>query len=86
MLGIGESTREECESDDGSFRGALDLYDTYSFGMLYLVNLGDIMGTRDRIGVYLKKNFLLLVEVYDEDKSTRSAFLFAAAQLLRANG
>lgn len=82
VLGIGESTLEECESDDGSFRGVLDLYDTYSFGMLYLVNLGDIMGTRDRIGVYLKKNFLLLVEVYDEDKKHAQCLLFCYCTII----
>ena len=76
-LGFAKNTVEECEGDDDSFRGALDIYGEYCFGILNLLNLPDLLGDRDRIGFYLKRNLFLLVDVQDADKSTTKAFLFA---------
>lgn len=79
-LGFSENTVAECAGDDNSFRGSLDLYEDYCFCILNLVNLNDILGERDRIGCYIKRNLLLLVDVEDADKSTQTVFSYAAAQ------
>ena len=80
-LGFAESTVAECEGDDDSFRGALDIYDDYCFSVLNLINFNDIMGERDRIGFYFKKNLLLLVDVVDADKSTEAVFCDVVRQV-----
>lgn len=77
-LGFTENTVEECAGNDDSFRGAVDVYGSFCFGSLNLVNLDDIMGERDRIGFYLKKNLFLMVDVHDLDQSTAEVFRFAA--------
>jgi magnesium transporter len=80
-LSIPEATIAECESGDESFRGGLDAYDEYSFTVLSLIDPQNVLGDRDRIGFYLRRNLFLLVSVTDDDKSTERLFLSVIRQL-----
>ena len=51
-----ESGIFECENDSYSIRSSIDVYDNYSFGILNIINVNDVLEDRDKIGFYVKKN------------------------------
>lgn len=60
----------ECGEDNDCFRSTIDQYEDYSFGVLNIIDLGNILGDRDRVGFFVKKDLLLFVDIIDEDKSS----------------
>lgn len=74
FFGFSESTIAECQNKVFGFRGSIDDYENYSFGMLHIIDIGDIFGEQDRIGFYIKKNLFLLVDAEDKDDSTAVIF------------
>lgn len=74
FFGFSFNTIEELRADSHNVRSTIDDYEEFSFGILNIVDVGDIQGERDRIGLYLKKNLFLLVDAVDKDKSTRALF------------
>ncbi len=79
-FGFSEQTIEECRSNSDTRRASLFVYDDYSFGLMNLLDRGHILGDRDRIAFYLKKDMFLLVDVHDADKSTTEIFSRALAR------
>ncbi|MEG1445943.1 MAG: CorA family divalent cation transporter, partial [Ruthenibacterium sp.] len=73
-LGFSEIPVHECRVDETPFRTNLEVYDTFSFGIINIVNVENVHEKRDRIGLFLKKNMFVLVEITDEDGSTRALF------------
>lgn len=73
-LGFSDIPVHECRADDTPFRTNLEVYDTFSFGIINIVNVEKVHEKRDRIGLFLKKNMFVLVEIVDEDGSTRALF------------
>lgn len=74
LLQIDQTVLEECLADRNHFRTSLDVYDEYSFGMINIVNMDDILGERDRMAFVLGKRQFYLIELEDMDGSTADAF------------
>ena len=73
-LMVEQSVMEECLADHNHFRTSLDVYDEYSFGLINIVNIADVMGERDKIAFLIRRNQFLLIDLQDKDCSTRKAF------------
>ncbi len=56
------------------FRTGVDVHERYTFSELKIVNSD---GHEDYVSIFIKKNFLLIVDILDEDGSTISSFLGA---------
>lgn len=73
-FGVSEVCVASCEQKNTNIRGRLDAYDDYSFGIITFLDTLDIEGDEDRIGVLLKRNLFLLIDIVDADKSTEKMF------------
>ena len=73
-LGILPETVEACRQANPLFRTGAEVFQDYTFSELRIVN-GE--SADDWIGVCLKKNLLLVVDIIDYDGSTRECFLKA---------
>lgn len=60
LFGFSETATAECRNKSFGFRGSIDNFENYSFGMLHIIDIGNIFGERDRIGFFIKKNFFCL--------------------------
>lgn len=74
-LGFARSTVEACDIADRRFFSGIEVYDSYTFTELRIKNASDAEGREDCVALYIKKNFLLVVDVEDYDCSTRNKFL-----------
>lgn len=74
ILSIEQWVMEECMADHNHFRTSLDAYDDYSFGLINIVNIMDVMGERDKIAFLIRKNQFLLIDIQDSDDSTMNSF------------
>lgn len=73
-LGISRDIEHRLTGDDDHFCSAVETYDEFTIATLKVV--GDAPDKEDdRIGMFFRKNFLLIVDVLDADGSTRDAFL-----------
>lgn len=69
MLGISEQVMKECSMETFHYRSSIDIYSDYIFGILNLIDREDIYEPRDRVGIFLKKNLFLVIDMRDEDNS-----------------
>lgn len=76
-LGVSEKDLNECVLDSVNFRSSIEVYENYSFGILNILNVNDIYGPRDKVGFLIRKNLFLVIEIQDEDNSTREMFEYA---------
>lgn len=74
-LGFARSTVDICLQTGNSFRSGVEIYDDYSFAVLKIANAENIEGKYDCVGLYIKKHLMLVVDIADEDCSTRDRFL-----------
>ncbi len=81
LFGFSEAAIAECQNKSFGFRGSVDNFEDYSFGMLHIIDIGNIFGERDRIGFFIKKNLFLLVDAEDKDDSTSAIFETAMQQI-----
>lgn len=77
MMGLSRADIEACEQKNRNVRGRLNAYDDYSFGIISVLDIRDTDAEEDRIGLLLKKNMLVVVDVIDRDKSTTALFTTA---------
>jgi magnesium transporter len=75
QFGFSYLTVTECENDDQHLHGTLSSYYDYLFGVVIGINPGQIVKVQDRIGIYIKKNLLLIVVIEDRDESTKMKLL-----------
>lgn len=73
-LGLDEDTVEASQKANLKFRTGVDVRDNYTFAELRIVNKD---GHEDFISLFVKKNFLLIVDIIDEDESTVNSFFNA---------
>jgi len=73
-FGFSAETAEACQRANPLFRTGAEVHSDYTFTELRIVNES---GEDDWIGVYLKRNLLLVVDITDYDGSTRAGFLGA---------
>lgn len=74
-FGFSESTVLDCKNNTHHNHGNLETYNDYLFGIIYGVNAMQIIKVQDRIGIYIKRNLLLIVIIEDKDDSTRLKLL-----------
>lgn len=65
-------TVEDCQKANPLFRTGAEVHDSYTFTEIRVVTDGD--DNDDWIALYLKKDFIMLVDIKDDDGSTRDAF------------
>ena len=73
LLKFAPATVKECMHAGEHFRTSIDVYDSFSFT---IINIVDIKNTKvcDKVGVYVKKNLVLFVDILDKNKSTNKLF------------
>lgn len=74
-FGFSYLTVEECKNDEQHLHGTLNSYYDYLFGVIIGINPGQIIKVQDRIGIYIKRNLLLIVIIEDKDESTQIKLL-----------
>lgn len=67
-----ESTVQACNAPVEHLRSMVESYDSYTFGILHIVN--DFEQDDDWIGLYVKSNLFLVVDILDKDGSTKNTF------------
>lgn len=72
ILGLDHDTIEASQKANPLFRTGVDVRENYTFAELKIVNRD---GHEDFISVFIKKNFLLVVDIVDEDGSTINSLL-----------
>lgn len=74
-FGFSVSTVQSCRQANEFFRSGVEIYDDYTFTELRIFG-GDAKDD-DCIALYLKKNLIIVVDVKDNDGSTRDKFVSA---------
>lgn len=72
--GFDDDAIEASQKANPLFRTGVDVHEKYTFAELRIVNRD---GHEDFISIFVKKNFLLIVDILDEDDSTNNSFLKA---------
>lgn len=73
-FGFAEHNLQECIAETAKFRSGVEIYETYSFGILNIIQAEDVYGIRDKMGFFIKQNLFLVVDIQDEDNSTQDVF------------
>lgn len=77
---LGEGDRQEAR-----FRSTIDVFEGRFFCVVSLRDVANVYGARDRFGLFIRKNLLLLVPVRDDDGSIPLAFEEAARRVSPKN-
>ena len=68
-VGFGAGLIEECERTEGRFRSAIDMSDGHLFARVSVREISGEQDARDRVGLFVKKNLMLIVSLRDDDES-----------------
>ena len=68
-VGFGPGLIEECEKTEGRFRSAVDISDGVLFAIVSVREISEDNDARDRVGLFVKKNLMLIVSLRDDDES-----------------
>lgn len=60
-----------------NLQNTINIWDDYSFGMLSLPDIVRVIDYADLIGIYLDTQKLLIIDLWDADRSTEKAFITA---------
>jgi magnesium transporter len=71
LFGFSYLTVTECKNDSQHLHGTLNSYYDYLFGIILAINPKQIIKLQDRLGIFIKKNLLLIVIIEDKDNSTK---------------
>lgn len=74
-LNFSEDTIQACRTPTKYFRSGVELHDKYTFTELRIVDIYE--NNEDCVALYIKKNMLLVVDVFDKDGSTKKKFMAA---------
>lgn len=80
-IGFGAPLVEECEKMDQRFRSAVEMADGHLFAIVSVREISNVYGARDRVGLFVKKNLMLLVSLRDDDESIPLALAEAVRRL-----
>lgn len=73
-FGFDTETIQASQKANPLFRTGVDVHRDYTFAEVRIVNH---KGNEDFISIYVKRNFLLIVDILDEDNSTINSFMNA---------
>jgi magnesium transporter len=74
-FGFSQQTVIQCKEESKYFRSNIEIYDDYDFATLKFINAKGASFDNDAVAVYIKKNLLIIVDIYDNDCSVRDKFL-----------
>lgn len=73
-FGFSKSTVDTCQQETRYFRSGIEVYEDYSFCTITVTDASRPQEAEDCIALYLRKNLMLVVDVYDRDMSTERNF------------
>ena len=73
-FGFSKSTLDQCQEERRYFRSSIAVYEDYCFSTITVTDAEHPQDDEDCVAVYIKKNFFLVVDVYDRDMSTSRNF------------
>lgn len=73
-FGFDEGTVAASQKANPLFRTGADVHSDYTFTELRIVNRD---GQEDSVSIYIRRNLLLIVDIYDDDNSTINSFFKA---------
>lgn len=76
-FGFSKANFDSCKRDNSGFGSTVEIYDNYSFAVLNITDAQNVYGNRDCIAIFIKKNLFIVVDIEDQDCSTRDNFLNA---------
>ena len=68
-VGFGPGLLEECEKTEGRFRSAVHIADGALFAVVSVREISEDSDALDRVGLFIKKNLMLIVSLRDDDES-----------------
>jgi Mg2+ and Co2+ transporters len=74
QFGFSYITVAECKNGGQHIHGTLNSYYDYLFGVIIAINPRQIIKLQDRLGLYIKKNLILIVVIEDRDESSKGKF------------
>ncbi len=77
-FGFSKRVIEECLSERGRYRNSVDVFDSYTFSVVSVVEAANPTITVDKVAFFFKRNLFLMVTLADEDGSAERIFLGAA--------
>ena len=79
-FGFSERVIEQCLSEHDRYRNSVDVFDTYTFSVVTVVDAQDPMTHPDKVAFFFKRNLFLMVSLADEDRSADRIFMSVAAR------
>lgn len=73
-LGYPDHVVAECLGDQNKYRNTVDVYESFTFGIVNFVDPSHVYGDSDRLAFFLQKNLFLWVSLRDLDGSARANF------------
>ena len=73
-FGFSKATLDQCQEERRYFRSSIAVYEDYCFSTITVTDAKHPQDDEDCVAVYVKKNFFLVVDVYDRDMSTSTNF------------
>lgn len=74
LFRFGPECIEQCERPESRFRSTIEVSTEYMFSIMSVRNIGNVYTDQDRLGLFIKRNLLLLVSLVDEDGSQERIF------------
>lgn len=81
IFGFAESTVLECQDITRKLHGGMGIYDDYHFGIIRAIDTRYFIHLEDRIAIYVKENFFLIVIIEDQDNSIHMDLLDSLSQI-----
>lgn len=76
-FGFDENTVSACKNANALFRSGVEVHDDYTFTELRILNENGKEKSDDYIALFIKRNLMLVVDIWDEDGSTKEKCLAA---------
>ena len=73
-FGFSKGTLDQCQEERRYFRSSIEVYEDYFFSTITITDAGHPQAEEDLVAIYIKKNFFLVVDVFDKDMSTVNNF------------
>lgn len=78
VLGFSHTVIRDCMEEKGNYRNSVDVYDTYTFCVVTIVDAAHPLEAADRVAFYFQRNLFLMISLTDVDGSSERAFMQAA--------
>lgn len=73
-LAFSDAVIAQCRERDSLFRSTTQIYGDHLFSIVSALDISDVTKNRDRIGLLVKRNLMLLISVVDDDSSVERIF------------